>query len=217
MILMTWLMYLRRIDIYETEKWIFIFITLILGMLVCFATDYIYSYNEYNLGFTFTNTRYKNFLFSVIGIGAVEEIVKIIPLFIILLFTKAIDEPFDFIFYASLSALGFAFIENILYFKHSAINIIHGRALLSVVGHMFNTSVIAYGLILAKYKWKRNMFPAFLLFFVLASLAHGIYNYLLIYNYLFVFLFYYYLCIKVWGTLINNALNNSKYFPWQRG
>jgi len=214
MILITWLIYLRRIDIYERENWIFIIATLLLGMLVSFASDYIYSYNEYNWGFTFTNNKFKDFLFSVIGIGAVEEAVKIIPLLLLLLFTKVLDEPFDYIFYASVSALGFAFIENLLYFKHSAIHIIHGRALLSVVCHMFNTSLIAYGMILAKYKWKRNLFPSFILFFILASLAHGIYNYLLISNFLFVFIIYYYLCIKVWGTIMNNALNNSRYFSY---
>ena len=52
---------------------------------------------------------------EVVPKGLSEEIIKIIPVLIILKTTKFINEPIDYIIYSSISALGFAFIENIQY------------------------------------------------------------------------------------------------------
>ena len=88
---------------------------------------------------------------GVFGIGVIEEFVKFVPFLIILKFTKIINEPIDYIMYASLSALGFAFVENFNYFDDGSINIIHSRALTASIAHMVFSSLVVYGLILAKY------------------------------------------------------------------
>ena len=60
---------------------------------------------------------YHDLIYSSVVIGFVEELVKIIPFLLLLKFFKFIDEPYDYILYASSSALGFAFMENMIYFE----------------------------------------------------------------------------------------------------
>ena len=48
-----------------------------------------------------------------------EELVKIVPLFIILkIFPQEFNEPIDYLGFAAFSALGFSAAENILYFDN---------------------------------------------------------------------------------------------------
>jgi hypothetical protein len=179
---------------------------------VYFLSDFINQFLHFDLNGKMVN----DFFYCVFGIGAVEELMKIIPLLLLIRFTKAVHEPYDYILYASLSALGFAFIENLKYFDERNLNIIHGRALASTVSHMFDSSIIAYGLILNRYKRKYNPGLNFMLFFLLAALAHGFYDFWLINKAardfsIFTILFLI-VGISVWDTFLNNALNNSDFF-----
>ncbi len=216
LIMGSWIMYLRKIDIFDVEKWRNIIFAVSLGMFFCFLTFPLTDFNKLVLGFKLNGNLINDFFYCVFGIGAIEEFVKIIPLLIILRFSKIINEPFDYILYASLSALGFAFIENIIYFSEHNLQIIHGRALTAVVSHMFDSSIIAYGLILNKYKRHRNQYLNFIVFFLLASLAHGFYDFWLINksastfsSLTFIFLL---ASMFMWNSFKNNALNQSAFY-----
>ena len=135
-------------------------------------------------------------------------------------FTKIVNEPFDYIKYASLSALGFAFVENLTYFNESSLNIIHGRALTAVVSHMFNSSIIAYGIILNKYKQHKNPYLNFIFFFTLASISHGLYDFWLINKSASEFSIFTVLLLiismYVWNSFKNNALNQSNFYDKEK-
>jgi len=216
LIMGSWVMYLRKLDIFEPEKWKHIIITVLLGMLFCFLTFPLSDFDNFIFDFNLNGGIINDFFYSIIGIGAIEEFVKIIPLLLMIRFTNAVNEPFDYIKYASLSALGFAFVENLIYFDESSLNIIHGRALTATVSHMFDSSIIAYGLILNRYKRGKNPYLNFLLFFALAALAHGFYDFWLLnetasalsivtFAFLMVSMF-------MWNSFKNNALNHSDFF-----
>lgn len=216
LIMGSWIMYLRKIDIFDVEKWRNIIFAVSLGMIFCFLTFPLTDFIKLVLEFKLDGNLINDFFYCVFGIGAIEEFVKIIPLLIILRFTKIINEPFDYILYASLSALGFAFIENIIYFSEHNLQIIHGRALTAVVCHMFDSSIIAYGLILNKYKRHRNRYLNFIIFFLLAALAHGFYDFWLINksastfsSLTFIFLL---ASMFMWNSFKNNALNQSAFY-----
>lgn len=216
LIMGSWIMYLRKLDIFEVEKWRYIIVTVLLGMFFSFLTYPLSDFDNLIFGFRLNGGLINDFFYSVIGIGAIEEFVKIVPLLLMLKYTKAIDEPFDYIKYASLSALGFAFIENLIYFNESNLHIIHGRALTAVVSHMFDSSIIAYGLILNKYKRHYNPLLNFLFFFTLASLSHGFYDFWLINklasNFSIITLLYLFASMYMWNSFKNNALNHSDFF-----
>ncbi|MBN2682010.1 MAG: PrsW family intramembrane metalloprotease, partial [Bacteroidales bacterium] len=215
LITITYLLFLRRIDIYKRKKWIFLLLVFFLGEIISFGSDYLSSIIYYDLGFSRNGKEIHDFFYSVFATGAVEEIIKIFPLLILLIFSKSVSQPFHYILIASVSALGFAFVENLLYFNTDSINIIHGRALISVLGHMFYSSVIAYGLILAKFRGKINSVIAFFIFYILASISHGLYNWLLDFGYSYLFVLYYLFIIRIWVAFINNSLNNSPHFDYK--
>lgn len=214
-IMCIWLGFLIRLDLFSKERWRPILFTLVLGMIFSYLVFALSDYNQWVFGFNLNGTMLNDFLYAVLGIGAIEELVKIIPLLLLISFTKVIDEYYDYLFYASVSALGFAFMENILYFNNLDAGIIHGRALTSVVGHMFDSTLVAYGIILGKIGYKKlNPVTGFILFFALAAIAHGIYDFLLFYDAILLFIFYYLICVQIWIILINNTLNNSTFFSY---
>ncbi|MCB2195877.1 MAG: PrsW family intramembrane metalloprotease [Bacteroidetes bacterium] len=216
LITLCWLFFLRRIDIYEPEKWKYIALTFILGILFSEITFFLSDLNTIYFGFSLNGKIWNDLLYSIIGIGFIEELVKIVPVILILKFTKAINEPVDYIIYGSISALGFAFAENLLYFNNYGPQIITGRALTAVVFHMFLTSLAAYGLMLNKYKSGKLIRGNFILFFMLAAIIHGLYDFWLInpmvvrFSLLSMVILVF--CFAVFNTLITNALNNSEFY-----
>lgn len=213
LILLIWSLFLVRVNVYQKGKWKNILFTIILSSVFVLPVWLLYDIYEYKIGFTLNGNLINDFLYCVFGIGVIEELVKFIPFLIILKFTKSINEPIDYIMYASLSALGFAFVENFRYFDDGSINIIHSRALTASIAHMIFSSIIAYGLILARFKYKKKTFLFGLLFFFIAAFAHGFYDFWLLNKYVsdyYIFTFIWLLAgILVYSSFINNALNHS--------
>lgn len=216
LIMSSWIMYLRKIDVFNVERWRHILGVAVLGMIFSFIVFPLSDFNHALFGFSLNGNVVNDFLYCVIGIGAIEELVKIIPLLLILRYTNIVNEPFDYILYASVSALGFAFVENLIYFTEHNLQIIHGRAMVSVVSHMFDSSIIAYGLILNKYKRRWNPYLNFLFFFALAAIAHGFYDFWLINEYVSDFsmitIVFFLISMFIWGSFKNNALNQSSFY-----
>ena len=145
-----------------------------------------------------------------------HKIIYRLPVLIILKYTHAINEPVDYLIYGSVSALGFAFAENLLYFNSYGPQIIMGRALTAVVFHMFLTSLATYGIMLSKYKASKGILSDSIKFFLLASLIHGLYDFWLINQSVSRFgiisMIILVLCFSLYNTLISNALSNSEFF-----
>jgi len=155
-------------------------------------------------------------VYNPLKIGLIEETVKIVPFLIFLKFTDEVNESVDYIIYASISALGFAFMENLLYFRDLGVSHISGRAFSAVLLHMTLTSIVAYGLFYSRYSKVNKDRSYFLIAFTLACLIHGLYDYWLLCPSLpvffpilsFVILVF---CVRKYGVMINNALNQSEF------
>ena len=109
----TWYTYLRWIDVFEPERKRYLILTFILSCITIWGVFPI-SEALQGLGFSLDGTPLNDFMYSTIVIGMVEEFVKVLPVLLLLRFSNQIDEPIDYIVYGGMSALGFAFIENIL-------------------------------------------------------------------------------------------------------
>jgi len=219
LILIAWLLYLRKVDIYEPEKWSHTIITLLLSMCTIFL---VYPINDvlWDIFHFFPGTNAtEDFIYDFFSIGVIEELVKIIPVLLILRFTKAINEPFDYIFYCSVSALGFAFIENIGYIQESSLHNINARALFSSVAHMVFSSTIGYGMMLAKYKKYRYPIIPFLIFFGTAALMHAFYDLWLLHDwaidYQWITTIFLIISIHIWHIYANNTLNITTFYNSQ--
>lgn len=211
-----WMMYIRKIDIYEQERWKHVFITFILG--VVFSQFAVLGYMVFsNFGIDLNGKPINDLLYSIGIIGGLEETVKIIPFLLLLKFSKAANEPYDYILYPSVSALGFAFAENIMYINSSGLINIGGRALYSTVAHMVFSSVVGYGMLLYKFRFpKRTKWIGFLIFFAIAATMHGFYDFWLINyfvsSYSFLTTVFFLITIHIWFILKNNAVNISNFY-----
>jgi RsiW-degrading membrane proteinase PrsW (M82 family) len=183
----------------------------IAGAAVCLPAWWLYAYYRYGLGFTLDGSVVNDFIFSVTGIGFIEELVKLIP-FLCVLFTRIIQKPIDYIIVASACGLGFAVFENLMYITDYGLEEIHSRALTSSVAHMALCGIASYGFILRRYR-RKNQYWLIPAFFLLAVAAHGFYDFWLVNEtvkaYAIVTLLFYLTLIVTYYSFISNALNQS--------
>lgn len=216
----TWVDYFRLIDIYEKEKLKYFIFTFFLGWVSVLIVLLVNRIISYYVVFEINGDFINDFLYCTFGIGAIEEVAKMVPFLIMYLFIrKEFNEPVDYLIYISISALGFSAAENLLYFTSYGPSIITSRAILSTISHMFDTSLIAYGIIL--YLYKNKSFSIILLYFFFASLSHGIYDFLLMHEGFehygtYAMLVYFLLTISLYATILNNAINNSSFFNYKK-
>lgn len=211
-----WLIYLLRLDIFKSKKLSSLLLMFSAG---CFSVLMVISFNDL---FDVISSWARNgelvndFFYCFLMIGIPEELTKIFPLLVLLLVRRHLKEPIDYILYASASALGFAFIENLLYFQDITDGIIHGRAYLAAIGHMVDTSFIAYGFVICRFhnKKKWRLWLTFPLSFFAGTISHGIYDFLLYQDLIYLFFIFFIFVIQVWVIIINNCLNNSSRFSY---
>ena len=212
-----WFIYFILIDIFEPEKLRFLFLTLGLGILSAIFCTLLYDAYEYYWHFRITGAWGRDLLYCIFGIGLIEETAKVIPVLLLLRFTKEVNESIDILIYASISALGFAFMENLLYFNTPGLHTISGRAFSAVMMHLALTSIAVYGLMLGIYKYKKHAALLFLCTFFIACASHGLYDFWLIGKgiirdfSMISFLILLFL-VQIFGRMLNNALNFSVFF-----
>lgn len=212
LILFTWLFFLRKLSFLSPVKWKHFFLAVAIGAFLAMFSWLLYEFYHHVLHFWSDGNVLNDLLFSFLGIGFIEELVKLIPFLLILRFTKIIKRPIDYLLIASAAGLGFAFFENLLYFSKYGLDIIHSRALTASVSHMASSAIVAYGFVLVKFRYPKK-FWLIPLFFLLAVFAHGFYDFWLlndkVHRLAIVTLFFFLSEILVYVSFLNNALNHS--------
>ncbi len=118
------------------------------------------------------------FLFYSISItGFIEEFCKFVLFFFIVLRFKFFDEEIDGIIYASIIALGFASYENARYLVYMEGLELFGRAFASPLTHAIFSSIWGYTVGIAWLE-SRSVLKASVLGIALASICHGLFNFL---------------------------------------
>ncbi len=221
LVLSVWFIFLRNIDIFEPEKVSSLFIALGLGIAFSFGADLLYDLFDFGFGFDLTGSWCGDLAFCVFGIGFIEEFVKVVPFLLMVKFSRQVNESIDYIIYASIVALGFAFMENLTKFNEFGLHSIKGRAFTAVIMHMFLTSIVAYGIIIGKYKQKGKRFLFFLIGFLTACIIHGLYDFWIISKAFspllgILSLLMLFFAVVIFNHMINNALNVSEFFAHSR-
>ena len=167
----------RKIDVFEKEKLSHLLIVFFLSGVIMHLVGFpiIYIRDIYIGGLE------DSFLRLFLGVGLFEEIIKIIPVLLVLKFgplkrMNMINEPIDFIIYSSISALSFAFFENVDYIyenRGSTDNIVALRSFIPLLVHTFFSSLIGFGLFCSKVAKNKSHFFKYL--FIAATL-HTLYD-----------------------------------------
>jgi RsiW-degrading membrane proteinase PrsW (M82 family) len=216
LISIVWMIFLRSLDVYNKERWIDLTLVFLLGALFTNLCLIGYDFFHWKMNFHIDGTALNDFWYCVIVIGGSEELVKFVPWVLFIFLARKAKEPFDYLLYASISALGFAFVENFVYLENPG-NIV-GRSIMSTISHMFDASIIAYAMILARYKikkqWLKFLMP--LIGFAVAMLCHGFYDFWLISDAFpgmeVLTIVFFIITLQIWFFLHNNAINNSPFY-----
>ncbi len=222
LILITWFRYLRGIDVFEPEKLHWLLITLAGGMVFACLCTALYDFWDYGFRFDLNGHIVNDLFYCIFGIGLIEESVKIIPFLLVLRFSRLINESIDYVIYVSVSALGFAFMENLIYFQEPGIRAITGRAMISVLFHISLSTLAVYGLIYSKYR-KNNQHGLLYLAggFAAAVVLHGLFDFALMAerlpSQLKIFsIFILAVTVNKFGVITKNALNVSEFNTEQK-
>jgi len=211
-----WAVYLRKLDIFDPERWSNILVVFVLGCVTPWLVFPISNFINYQLGFDLNGDQWNDFIYCVVGIGMVEEFVKLLPLLVIIRYKHVVREPYDFILYAAISALGFAFIENSMYIMRSDFFAINARALFATVAHMTFSSVVGYSVMISVYKKHWTGWRFLVGGFLIAALMHGFYDFWLINviakQYDGLTLIFFLLTTHFWFSMKNRTINASRFF-----
>lgn len=123
------------------------------------------------------------FMYVFLVIGLVEELSKWIFLYLFSYHNKEFDQLYDMVVYSVFVALGFAFIENILYVYSGGIVVAIIRGFSSIPCHVSMGVFMGYYLSGAKLfdinNKKRLKIKYIILSILIPSILHGIYDYCL--------------------------------------
>jgi len=195
------LVFLIKIDVFETESYKNITYVFLFGIVISFFLCIPYILIREAL-FDNYNT---NLFICFLAVALPEEIIKIIPFLLVLKYRNFVNEPIDFLIYSSASALGFAFYENINYiigYSESG-NIVAIRSFLPSIMHMIVSSIFSFGIFLYL---RSKKIKYILIGLLLASLVHAVYNTLFISSIILLIILVYY------SKMIQSLLNISPYY-----
>lgn len=210
-----WIYYLLRLDLYEPEKKFNIILCFVMGFLCAGLVVFYHFYwrNNVSLHKVEDGSFLNNLLYYTFAVGAIEELVKFLPFFYFFYIARSINESFDFILYPSIAALGFACIENVLYFDYSSDKTMLLRALFCCSGHGFYSSIIGYGCMKSYLADGSLSFKILLKYFALACFFHGLYDAAISsFDSLWIGAFFWFGEIGAWLYLINIGLKESKFY-----
>lgn len=138
-------------------------------------------------------------IYAFLSVSLVEEISKFIVTYLISYHHKEYDQFYDMIVYSVFIALGFAWVENLLYVYEGGLRIALLRGLVAVPTHVSVAIFMGYYLSLSKIA-DLNHYPSRIKYLLLSVLVptilHGIYDYLIYSsNYLCVYLYYLFIIV----------------------
>jgi RsiW-degrading membrane proteinase PrsW (M82 family) len=214
-----WIYYFKLIDVFEPEKIGALVVSFVFGLASPFLLFPVYPFlNE--LGFHSQEMLTKTLIESFLTAGLLEELLKAFTfLCSYLIVRKTLHEPIDYLIHICLCALGFSATENVMYFVGNGAEIIDYRFVLSSFGHIFDSSIFAYGVIYGIYKVQKNILLYAFVFLLLAAIFHGIFDFLLMYEFpgnILLFGLYFLLTVSIFSVTLNNALNNSSLFSYRK-
>ena len=117
--------------------------------------------------------------YSLLAIGPIEELSKLLLFVLIVVRFEEFDEPVDGIIYASFIGLGYAAIENWQYLDYLTPLEAIARGFASPVVHIVFASIWGYWIGRA-YQQQTSLLKASIIGFLIAAILHGIYDFMVL-------------------------------------
>jgi RsiW-degrading membrane proteinase PrsW (M82 family) len=160
--------------------------TFLLGIAAAWISTALYSGLgfvglRFDAGYLADTSTWGLLAYSVLAIGPIEELAKLLPFLLVVLRFKEFDEPMDGIIYASFIGLGYAAIENWQYLEYLTTTEALARGFASPVIHILFASIWGHWIGRA-YVAGRSIVPATLASLAVAASLHGLYDFVVILN-----------------------------------
>ncbi len=203
-----WCIYIFRVDLFKSNR--------LKEYLFAFFLSIIISSAAWFFSFNFNPLRLNGFIDAltnnIIEVAFIGELLKCLPFLFILIFTKWIKEPADYILFASVSALGYCLIANTFYFNYSWFNPLLLYIIINPLIQMATTSIVAYGFMISNNDTNK-IHPSLIFFcsYIIAAIFHGFFLSLYA-SWGFGGFLIYFIMIMAWMNMLNNGLNNSPFF-----
>ena len=178
-ICLVWMLFLRRVEVFHQKPFYLTLLLLVLGSLSANLSLVLGQLLKQVFPALEGGQKMWQLVNSIVHIGVIEEVAKLLPVLAVVLFARRAREPFDLIVFGSLSALGFATIENALYFTYGGLGLVAPRFLYSSVMHIAMTSIACYFWARARYIRPGNQALALLAGLLLAATLHGFFDFFL--------------------------------------
>jgi len=181
LISLLWGYYYTRFKIFDSKDYTLYIIVFLVSCIITPCCIILYNTYYYIFNFYGGQGFLSELIYMILGVGIIEEFTKTIPVIVsLVIFRKRIKEPVDYLLFATCSALGFAFMENIIYFNkyfgEESFSVIHKRTVLTVIMHIFCSVIIWYGFIRTKLSGNIR----FIVYSILVSITtHGLYDFFL--------------------------------------
>jgi len=146
------------------------------GILSGFVAIFLEKGVQYVIGLIKAGEVWESILVIFIGGALIEEYVKYLVVRLGVFKSSELDEPFDFILYMIISALGFAALENVLIIgslADKAVETMAWRFISATFLHALCSALLGYFIVLSLYKYRKTMM---IIGFTLAAGLHGLYN-----------------------------------------
>ncbi len=226
MLAFIWGAYLRKINIFSKVKWTQVLITIFVGGITTVVVI-LFDLPEFK-GVDQQHILTQKLIYYLYNVALMEEVCKFAGLLlVIIIFQRWFREEPNYIIYASLVALGFATVENFIYFYKHGVSIIYMRGMMGTVAHIIGTSIIAGFMVVGL---RKNIATAALYSFfgaIVATVIHGLYNFFIsldaisfsIFNieikilpvvFFAITILIYAVEIEIWSRVMNNFLNFSR-------
>ena len=134
---------------------------------------------RYDAGFLADTNTLGLLAYSLLAIGPIEELSKMLFFVLIVIRFEEFDEPLDGIIYASFIGLGYAAIENWQYLDYLTPLEATARGFASPVVHIAFASIWGY-LIGRAYLARKSVVPATLIGLAIAAALHGMYDFMVL-------------------------------------
>lgn len=209
--LIVWLMFISRMLFIKRDNWKLIIPLFILGailpvMVYVLSDLFRYFYSELNI-----SLEHDDFLYCFINIGMIEELTKTVPwLIFYFLFKKHFHRPVHFMLLPVISALGFAFSENLIYVNSNDYELVFVRSAISLIMHISCSAIIGYMAWRANLKRDLKTKIGYVLGgFVLASFLHGLFDFIIFNNGGYLNIIVLLITLHLLILFMNNAINFS--------
>ncbi len=176
-----WFLLIRWWDLFEKEP-LWLCVLTVLGGFV--AANGVYLFNDVaQLAGPVgpTGRAAHDYLYYFADVGIVEETLKLVPVALVWLLTRHINEPLDWLIYACLSALGFSVSESYEYLSLRGLHVGVSRVFFTTPFHLALSGLAAMSIPEARLRGER---PARWLIIALLAMAvvHGTFDFLADWN-----------------------------------